>query len=112
MRILIFKVTFFSIIIFSLISCEANKHISVTVFDSISKKPLDSVFVKVKAGKNGDYHKSYREGFTDTNGKFDTYMMIGCAFGCYDIYMEYTKNGYTEKIDFNVTEGNVYLNPK
>ena len=92
-------------------SCEANKHITVTVFDAATNQPVDSVKIKVNAGTNGDYNKSYTEGFTDENGKFETYLMIGCAFGCYDIYIEYQKNGYIVKKDLNITEGNILLTP-
>jgi hypothetical protein len=93
-------------------SCEANKHISVAVFDSTTKKPIDSVLVKVNAGKNGDYNKSTCEGYTNTSGQYENHLMIGCSFGCYDIYMEYSKKGYETKTDFNITEGNIYLSPK
>ena len=95
-----------------LISCETNKHISVTIIDAVTKKPVDSVFVKVNAGKNGDYNKNYSEGYTNVSGNYETEMMIGCSFGCYDIYMEYSKEGYENKKDFNVTEGTILLNPK
>lgn len=93
-------------------SCEANKHISVMVYDSKTMKPLDSVFVQVNAGKNGDYNKSTTKGFTDASGIFDAYLMIGCSFGCYDIYVQYSKEGYQDKKDFNITEGTILLNPK
>ncbi len=93
-------------------SCETNKHILVTVIDSATNQPIDSVNVKVNAGKNGDYNKSYSEGFTDENGKFETSLMIGCSFGCYDIYIEYSKAGYKNKKDFNITEGSVFITPK
>jgi hypothetical protein len=92
-----------------MISCEANKLISVTVVDKSTKQPIDSVYVKINAGKNGDYTKNQAAGYTDTAGKFETYMMIGCAFGCYDIYITYTKNGYNIKEDLNKTEGTVEL---
>lgn len=92
-------------------SCEANKHISVTVLNSLTKQPLDSVLVKVNAGKNGDYNKSTSEGYTNSSGKFETYMMIGCAFGCYDIYISYSKNGYKDKKELNNTEGAIELTP-
>ncbi len=95
----------------TMISCETNKHLSVTVIDSVTKQPIDSVFVKVTAGKNGDFTKSGCEGYTNASGLFDSYMMIGCSFGCYDIYMEYTKKGYETKKDFNLTEGTIELKP-
>ena len=95
-----------------LMSCETYKNISVTVVDSITLKPIDSVLVKINAGKNGDYNKNYSDGYTDISGKFQTDMMIGCSFGCYDIYMEYSKKGYENKTDLNVTKGTVLLNSK
>jgi hypothetical protein len=95
-----------------LMACEANKLISVRVLDSITQQPLDSVFVEVNAGKNGDFNKSTASGFTDTTGKFETHLMIGCSFGCYDIYTKYSKKGYEDKTDFNITEGTVLLQPK
>jgi hypothetical protein len=93
----------------TLISCETNKQISVTVIDKLTKQPIDSVLIEVKAGKNGDYTKNYAKGYTDSNGKFETNMMIGCSFGCYDIYMEYDKNGYAHKKELNHTEGLIEL---
>jgi hypothetical protein len=101
-----------SLIAILFISCETNKHISVTVLNSLTKQPIDSVFVKVNAGKNGDYNKNNSQGFTNSAGKFDTYMMIGCAFGCYDIYVSYSKEGYQEKKDLNITEGTIELIPQ
>lgn len=100
------------IIAISLVSCEANRHISVIVIDEFTEKPIDSVFVKVNAGKNGDYNKNYDEGYTDSSGKFEADMMIGCFFGCYDIYMEYSKKGYETKTDLNLTKGTVILKQK
>lgn len=93
----------------TLVSCEANKLISVTVVDKVTKQPVDSVFVKVNAGKNGDYTKNSTSGYTNSSGKFETHMMIGCTFGCYDIYIDYDKSGYVHKTEFNKTEGVVEL---
>lgn len=95
----------------SLTSCEALIQMNVTVLNATTKNPVDSVFVKVNAGKNGDYNKAGTQGYTDSKGKFENSFMIGCAFGCYDIYTEYTKEGYLPKKDFNITGGIIYLTP-
>lgn len=36
-------------------------------------------------------------------------MMIGYAFECYDIFIEYNKAGYVSKSELNNTEGRVEL---
>jgi hypothetical protein len=77
-----------------LAGCEAQKEMFVTVYDHVTSKPIDSVHVVIKAGKNGDYNKSGAEGYTDSTGKFHASFMIGCSFGCYDIFMELHKKGY------------------
>jgi hypothetical protein len=100
--------TFFKISVilalFTLVGCESQQHISVTVVDEDSGQALDSVFVQVNAGKDGDYNKSTDEGYTDENGHYETYMMIGCTFGCYDIQMTYTKTGYEKLVQLNKTD--------
>lgn len=95
--------------ILTLIACESQQHISVTVVDKDSGEVLDSVFVQVNAGKNGSYDKNSADGFTDENGKYETYMMIGCSFGCYDIQMSYSKSGYKNLIQLNNTSGTISL---
>ncbi len=93
-----------------LIACEANKHVFVQVYDKVSMKPLDSVHVVIKAGKNGDYTKSGSEGYTDAAGRFDTHFMIGCSFGCYDVFLECHKKGYKSTSNFNPKDSSlVYL---
>ncbi len=93
----------------ALVSCEQNKLITVTVVDKLTKQPLDSVYIEIKAGKKGDYTKANKSGYTNSAGKFETHMMIGCSFGCYDIFMEYSKSGYTRKTELNRTDGVVEL---
>jgi len=93
----------------TLVSCEQNKLITVTVVDKLTRQPLDSVYIEIKAGKKGDYTKTNKNGYTNSAGKFETHLMIGCSFGCYDIFMEYTKRGYTRKTELNNTEGVVEL---
>jgi hypothetical protein len=101
-----------SIVFFSLIACEANKQVFVTVYDLVSKQPVDSVHVVIKAGKNGDYTKSGAEGYTDSTGRFNTFFMIGCSFGCYDVFVEYHKNGYSPLTNFNPKDTSiVFLQP-
>ncbi len=84
-------------------------HILVTVVDKNTGKPLQGVFVEAKAGKNGDYTKNHAAGTTDSTGTFEAYMMVGCAFGCYDILMEYKKDGYLFKSEMNEIEKVVEL---
>jgi len=100
---------FFSIFIISILGCEAQKTIAVTCVDAQTKQAIEGVHVLIEVGKNGDYTKAGQEGETDSEGRFDASMMIGCAFGCYDIYITYTKVGYQTKKDFNILEGRVDL---
>ncbi len=103
-------ITILYTLIITLFSCESNKLISVTVIDKITREPIDSVLIEINAGKNGDYTKNTAKGYTNSEGKFETHMMIGCAFGCYDIYTKYSKTGYVKVVDLNKTEGIIELN--
>lgn len=103
------KLFFLIIFVTTILGCESQMTIAVTCVDSESKQPIEGVHVLVEAGKNGDYTKAGQEGFTGEDGRFDASMMIGCAFGCYDIYITYTKEGYQTKKDFNILEGRVDL---
>ena len=98
-------------IIFVATACETQKYIGVTVVDKLTKQPIDSVYIEVKAGKNGNYHLNYRDGYTSHDGTYETTMMIGCTFGCYDIYMEYSKEGYQFRKDLNLIEGTIEPEP-
>jgi len=101
-----------SLSMITFVACESQKHISVTVIDEVTRQPLDSVFVQVDAGNNGVYNKNSDDGFTDESGKYETYMMIGCSFGCYDIRMTYTKSGYEKLIQLNNTIDTISLKKK
>jgi 5-hydroxyisourate hydrolase-like protein (transthyretin family) len=98
--------------IFALVACESQQHISVYVVDEITGEPVDSVFVEVKAGKNGDYTKNYDSGYTDESGHYETYMMIGCSFGCYDIQTIYKKDGYAVIKQLNNIRDTIFLAPR
>lgn len=105
-------ILFFTIItsfIFCFISCDGRKEISVTVIDKITKQVIDSVYVEVKVLRtrnntliNSDY------GYTNSDGKFEQGIIVG-GLGKTDVYIEYHKNGYTHKIDKNITQGVVEL---
>lgn len=97
-------ITIFTLFAFTLIACEQHLKFKVTVFDKITQKPLDSVLLEMKVGEN-NYFKDY----TNSSGTIETKIMIGCAFGCYDIYTQYSKNGYIIKKEVNKTEGIVEL---
>jgi len=104
------RINFFLIfLVFAFLGCEAQKKISVTCVDAETKERLENVHVLIEAGKNGDYTKSGAEGDTDEQGNFETDIMIGCSFGCYDIYVTYSKEGYQTKKDFNILEGKIEL---
>ncbi|HKK66876.1 MAG TPA: hypothetical protein VJ946_01650 [Bacteroidales bacterium] len=93
------------------ISCESQRQISVHVFDKNTGAPLDSVLVDVNAGKNGDYTKSSASGYTDESGHFETSIMIGCTFGCYDIQTTYTKDNYKTVVLLNDERDTVEMQP-
>lgn len=95
--------------IVTLVACESQKHILVTVLDKDSGQALDSVLVQVDAGNNENYDKNSAEGYTDESGKYETHMMIGCSFGCYDIRMSYNKEGYKELVQINNIKDTVSL---
>lgn len=105
------KVLYFGILLLltGLVSCESNKLISVKIIDKETKLPIDSVFVEVNAGKDGDYTKSRTSGYSNASGEFKTQLMIGCADGCYDIQMIYSKRSYHQKTELNNTEGIIVL---
>ncbi|MFO7880850.1 MAG: hypothetical protein ACQES0_06020 [Bacteroidota bacterium] len=109
MRILIKPILLVSL--FALMSCESQEHISVTVIDQTSKEPLDSVLVEIRAGNNEDYSQNYDEGYTDSTGHYETYMMIGCSFGCYDIQTSYIKENYRKEIQLNNLKDTIELHP-
>lgn len=79
-------------------SCESYRTVEFVVQDAVTHQPIDSVFVHVKAGKNGDYEKSGTEGYTNASGFFSGSFMIGCSFGCYDIFVECSKPGYKQYV--------------
>jgi len=83
---------------FTFISCESYETVSMVVKDSATHENIDSVHVQVKAGKNNDYEKSGTTGYTDSTGYFTGSFMIGCAFGCYDMFVECSKPGYKKYI--------------
>lgn len=97
MKATVLKSLFITFLISSailLISCESYQTVEMTVKDAETMTVLDSVLVDVKAGKNGNYEMSGTSGYTDSLGNFSGSFMIGCSFGCYDIYVECSKPGY------------------
>ena len=55
----------------TLVSCEQNKLISITVVDKATRQHFDSVYIAIKAGKKGDYTKTNKSGYTNSAGKFE-----------------------------------------
>ncbi len=96
----------------TLVSCEGPINYSVTVVDKLTRKPVDSVYVKVKI-KRGKQKLLYRcfEGYTDSTGKYISTVMVGTGLGLghYFSYMEYNKKGYSQKTEIDHTEGIVEL---
>jgi len=98
-----------SVIVF--VSCESQRHINLVVLNKVTNTPIDSVFVKVAAGKGEDFTKSGDKGYTNIAGKYETYIMIGCSGGCYDIKIIYKKEGFKTVETMNQIEDTVYLEP-
>ncbi|HBX51980.1 MAG: hypothetical protein A2275_18040 [Bacteroidetes bacterium RIFOXYA12_FULL_35_11] len=104
----------FAIITCSLIflSCEGPKYFSVTVIDKTSRKPIDSVYVKISSKRGETEQSAYKNsGYTDSLGNFNTEMMIGMgmSFKKFVFFMEYSKNGYKTKTEEDKTNGLVEL---
>lgn len=102
-------IVLFSTLILS--SCESQRQISVTVFNEKTSKVIDSVLIKISAGKNGDFTRNQDEGYTNKEGRYETYMMVGCTGGCYDIKIEYLKENFKRKETLNQIKDTVYLTP-
>lgn len=90
-------------------ACESQVEIRVHCYDKETREPIPGVDVQINAGLDGDYTKSTDSGRTDSLGYFETAIMIGCPGKCYDIYITYSKAGYTTKKDLNLTTGDVFL---
>lgn len=70
-----------------LTSCEGYRTADGVVIDKNTRLPLDSVFVNVTTGNASIY--------TDSTGMFSlSNQMGGCVFGCKDIMVEFSKDGY------------------
>lgn len=105
------RLTFLLLALLLFSACESRVEIKVLVLDKVSLLPIDSVFVDVGAGKNGDFTKSGTEGYTDSLGKMESSMMIGCSGGCYDYKITYSKEGYRSITEENTLRDTVYLEP-
>ncbi|MGV6860665.1 MAG: hypothetical protein ACWA41_02785 [Putridiphycobacter sp.] len=99
------------IVFFLFLSCESQKHIQITVLNDTNSLPIDSAYIEVSAGKNGDFTKNQDYGFTNKKGQYETYMMIGCAGGCYDIKINISKEGYQEIEILNQLNDTILLTP-
>ena len=82
-------------------SCEGYKCGEGMVKDSLSKKPLDSVFCKVSNGHN--------EMYTDTTGKFNLCNDFGGCMPCKDVTIEFSKKGYSTVITTNPDNSIIFL---
>jgi hypothetical protein len=112
MRKIIQLLVLLLIIGFIVTSCEGPKDFSITVIDKITKKPIDSVFVKVKVKAGNNDKSDYNlQGYTDSTGKFVRSEMIGYGLSMshWDFYMDYDKKGYAHKSELNRVEGTVEL---
>src|SRR3989338_6103228 len=102
------RASFLLLAVVLLTACEARIEIKVLVLDQLSLLPIDSVFVDVVAGKNGDFTKSGTKGYTDSSGRMESSMMIGCSGGCYDYKITYSKEGYRSITEENTLRDTVY----
>ena len=90
------RVTIILFIIYSfLTSCEGLVRGSGIVISSVDKSPIENVHIKWKS----------TETYTDSLGYFEIGEFVGCPFGCPDLMLTLTKNGYKMKI-VNLTKEN------
>lgn len=90
MSILPIKPLLCLLIIVTVASCEGYRTADGIVKDAVSNMPLDSVLVKVETGT--------QEMLTDSTGTFDVHNRLGgCMFGCKDITVSFSKEGFVKK---------------
>jgi hypothetical protein len=99
------------LLLFILASCEGPRSKQGTVFDSITKEPLDEVTIRFYGEENK----------TDSLGEFDISAFIGCTTKCNDFEVYFEKKGYetlyvnfSNEFDKNVIGGQhveIYLRP-
>ncbi len=88
------KNSFFKVLLFMLLgfvtSWDCMQNVQGVVFDSVSKEPLDSVYVCKVTELNGKY--------TDKNGKFEINGISGGLFRCPSMKVTLNKKGYKRQI--------------
>ena len=93
----------FLLILIGLTSCEGSRSSNGIVYDAQTGEPLDSVKVNVLSAE-----KIY---YTDSTGAFEVRNNLGpCTFGCEDIVIQYSKEGYQTRTLVNEdSDGDIYL---
>lgn len=92
----------------SLVSCESFEVIDIIVIDYSSGLPLDSVYVDIGSGTNGNYTQSGLTGYTDSLGRFNGDFMEGFR---YVSRTKITKEGYNPLTLQNEYRDTIYLSP-
>lgn len=80
------KPIFLTFITLFIISCDCNQNVSGKVLDNESKQPIDSVYVHKVGRDYGEYSLK--------NGEFKLSYTDGGLFGCPDMNIVLTKEGY------------------
>jgi hypothetical protein len=95
------QLTIFGLFMAFITGCEGYSCAEGYVYDSNSKVPLDSVLCDAITG--------HKQTYSDSTGSYEVCNDFGgCAFGCKDITVRYSKKGYKSK-DVSENFGQVYL---
>jgi hypothetical protein len=90
------------LIVILMARCEGYSCAKGSIYDSISKLPIDSVLCTALTGSKSTY--------SDSTGAYEVCNDFGgCSFGCKDITVRYTKTGYKSKDISKKNFDNVYL---
>lgn len=92
----------------TLLSCESHEEVHMVIIDKSTNLPIDSVYVNIGAGLDGDFTKSGIEGYTDSTGQFFGNFMAGFK---YKTKMTCSKEGYEIFTLSNEYRDTVYLIP-
>src|SRR5690606_23188747 len=95
------QVSYLIVVVLILASCDCRQEVTGKIFDNETKFPIDHVAVGNYEKENTEQPYSRRY-YSDSTGHFNYHSISGGLFGCPDVELYFSKEGYvTSKLNFN-----------